>query len=147
MKKIFVVMSFIALLFACNKKETGPDYASEYVGKYDNGVLLVNNTPLATPSQAIVTHTVSRKDNSTLQIETEIRSVSSTNLANTGKSVLRVSSTVIYGKQTDPQWIYFESEGGFVKAYFRKLNNVYNLNIGIIQNDGTKIDNTVTVRN
>lgn len=146
MKKIVFALLMVSIFAGC-KKEAEPDQTTEFTGKYDNGVLLINGSGIATPSQAIVTHTISRNDNSTLHVETEIKSTSSTNLGNTGKAVLRVSSTIKYGKQTDAQWTFFESNGGYVKAYFRKINNTYNLNINIVQSDGTKIDNTVATRN
>ena len=145
MKKILILSAIILASISC-KKDAGPDYTSEYLGKYDNGALLINGTGLGTPSQAISTHTVSRVNNNTLQIETEIRSISTTTLANTGKAVIRASSTVKYVK-VDGDWTIFESDGRFIKAHFRKINNRYDLNIGIVQSDGTKIDNSVAVRN
>ncbi len=146
MKNLLCALLMVFLITGC-KKEAEPDVTTQFVGKYDNGVLLINGKGIGTPTEALVTHTVTRSSNSEIRVETEIKSVTSSMLSNTGKSVIRTSSTLKYGSQTDPKYSYFESDGGFVKASFWSVNKNTNLNMSIVQADGTKIESTVAVRN
>lgn len=146
MKKIVFALLMVSIFTGC-KKEAEPDQTSEFTGKYDNGLLLINGIQLPTPSSATVTHTVTRKSNTELVVETEIKSTNSYTLGNVNKDVIRASSNVVLVKQLEPQWTRFESEGGYTNVSFRNLNGKYQLNITIVQSNGVRIDNTVATRN
>lgn len=146
MKKLLIVLLSIVII-SC-QKDTGPDETSQWVGKYDNGVFVIEGVMLPTPSHVITNHTVTRIDNSTINIESEIKSTNNATIVKTNQSVIRTSAKLKRDKSADDSgYMAFTAEGGFTKANFGKRENETLLNITIIQNNGTRIDNTIAVRN
>lgn len=145
MKNVLCALLMVFLITGC-KKEVEPDMTTQFVGKYDYGLLDINSQFISTSTDASMIHTVTRIDNSTLQIETEIKSLKNLNILNTGKSIIRSTSTVVFIKRANAEWTNFASEGDFTKASFVKVGNSITLHILIVQSDGLIISSNNSKR-